>query len=125
MASDSLITGAYLNGGSLVEAAIDDYYLYEQAGVGVDENTNIAYVNVYPNPASNVINVSYELLNSDNVSIVLTNALGQVVYSQAVTENNVGRHTLRIDTDAFAAGLYQLNIKTDKKEHVQKVAVVK
>ncbi len=125
MTSDSLITGAYLNGGSLVEGALDDYYLYEASGVGIDENTSVAAVSVYPNPASNVINVSYELLNSEDVSIVLTNAIGQVIYSQAVKESNVGRHTLKIDTDAFAAGIYQLNIKTGKKDHVQKVAIMK
>jgi len=125
MCSDSLIVGAELNGGSLVEGALDDYYLYEASGVGVDENAVVTAVSVFPNPASNVINVSYELMNAEDVSIVITNAIGQVIYTQAVKENNLGRHTLKIDTDLFAAGIYQLNIKTGKKDHVQKVAVMK
>ncbi len=125
MVSDSLIPTAYLNGGSLIEAALDDYYLYEQSSVGIDENTTVTSVNVFPNPASNLINVSYELLSSEDVSIEITNSIGQVIYVQAMKENNLGRHTLKIDTDAFAAGIYQLNVKTGKKNHMQKVAVMK
>ncbi len=125
MTSDSLITGAYLNGGSLVEGAIDDYYLYEQAAVGIDENTSVAFVSVFPNPASSTINVSFELLNAEDVVIEMTNSIGQLIYSKSMTENSLGRHTLKIDTDVFAAGIYQLNIKTGKKDHVQKVAVMK
>lgn len=125
MCSDSLITGAYLNGGSLVEGALDDYYLYEQASVGIDENPAITAVSVYPNPASNVINISYELMNSEEVTIVITNAIGQSIYSEKVTENSLGRHALKINTEAFAAGMYQLNIKTGKKDHINKIAVIK
>ena len=125
MTSDSLITGAYLNGGSLIEGAIDDYYLYEQAAVGIDENTSVAFVSVFPNPATNLINISYELLSNEDVVIEMTNNIGQVVYSKSMAENNLGRHTLKIETSEFAAGIYQLNIKTGKKDHVQKVAVMK
>lgn len=125
MASDSLITGAYLNGGSLVEGALDDYYLYEAGSVGIDENTALSAVNVYPNPATSMINISYELLNNENVTIEMTNNIGQVVYSQKMSDNQLGRHTLKIETTDFSAGMYMLNIKTGKKDHVQKIAVMK
>lgn len=125
MASDSLITGAYLNGGSLVESAIDDYYLYEEGSVGIDENSAVAAVSVYPNPANAFINVSYELLVDEDVIIEMTNNVGQVVYSKAINENNLGRHALKIETIEFSAGMYMLNIKTGKKDHVQKIAVMK
>ena len=125
MASDSLITGAYLNGGSLVESAIDDYYLYEQSAVGIDENSAIASVSIYPNPANAFINVAYELLSDEKVTIEMMNNVGQIVYSKAMNENNLGSHSLRIETAELAAGMYQLNIKTGKKDHVQKIAVMK
>lgn len=125
MASDSLITGAYLSGGSLVESALDDYYLYEQASVGIDEYTTVSAINIYPNPASAFITISYELSVSEDVVIEMTNTIGQVVFSKSISENNAGRHTLKIDTDNFSAGMYMLNIKTGKKDHVQKVAVMK
>ncbi|MBA3971626.1 MAG: T9SS type A sorting domain-containing protein, partial [Bacteroidetes bacterium] len=125
MASDSLITGAYLNGGSLVEGALDDYYLYEDASVGIDENTSIAALSVYPNPATSMINISYELMNNEDVTIVMTNSIGQVIYSQKMNDNQLGRHTLKIETSDLAAGMYMLNIKTGKKDHVQKIAVMK
>jgi Zn-dependent metalloprotease len=124
-ASDSLITGAYLNGGSLVEGALDDFYLYEQSAVGLDENAAVASISVYPNPANSFVNVSYELLSNEEVMIEMTNNIGQVVYSESVSNNGLGRHSMKIDTDKFAAGMYQLNIKAGKKDHVQKIAVMK
>ncbi|MCX6295487.1 MAG: T9SS type A sorting domain-containing protein, partial [Bacteroidetes bacterium] len=124
-ASDSLITGAYLSGGSLVESALDDYYLYEQASVGIDENVAVANVSVFPNPVSALVNVSYELLTNEAVTIEMTNNIGQVVYSQTMKDNNIGRHAFKIDVDNLSAGMYMLNIKTGKKAHLQKVAVIK
>ena len=125
MASDSLVPALNLNGGSLVEGALDDYYLYEEGSVGIDENTSIAAVNVYPNPATSLINVSYQLVNAEDVTIVMTNSIGQVVYSEKMNDNQLGRHTLKIETSNLSAGMYMLNIKTGKKDHVQKIAVMK
>ena len=43
IASDSLRPGTYLDGGSLIEAAVDDLYLYESVdnGTGVDLIDNL------------------------------------------------------------------------------------
>ena len=125
MASDSLITGAYLSGGSLVESALDDYYLYEQASVGIDENTSLTAISIYPNPADAFLNVSFELSEQEDIIIEMTNTIGQIVYTKSIKENSVGRHALKIDTDIFSAGMYTLNIKTGKKDHVKKVAIMK
>jgi hypothetical protein len=101
-------------------------YEYNSPSVSVESlRLTNKIISVYPNPTSNIIHVDYEVLKTDNVRIELTNALGQVVYSKASIENKVGHQSLVIDTDTFAAGLYQLTIKTAGNEHVQKVAVVK
>ena len=55
----------------------------------------------------------------------MTNNVGQIVYSKTMNENNLGSHSLRIETAELVAGIYQLNIKTGKKDHVQKIAVMK
>lgn len=121
---DSIITGATLNGGSLVEAGIDDVYLYEQANVGIDEDESVAAVNVYPNPATALVNVSYDLLKEEDVVIEMRNNIGQVVFTQTMN-GSVGRHQLKIATEDLAAGMYMLNIKTGKQDHLKKIAVMK
>ena len=53
IASDSTTLGEYLDGGSLVEAALDDIILYDLgSGDDVEETVDVASVNVLPNPAS-------------------------------------------------------------------------
>ncbi|MGQ0828705.1 MAG: T9SS type A sorting domain-containing protein [Bacteroidota bacterium] len=122
---DSVIAGLNLTGGSIVEGALDDLYLYEAINtVGIDEQS-VTGINVYPNPANNVVNVSYELLNNENVKIELINNIGQVVYSQTPDNSGKGMHTAKIDTDGLATGIYMLNIKTGEQNHLQKVNVIK
>jgi Zn-dependent metalloprotease len=125
MASDSLIAGAYLNGGSLVEGALDDFFLYEAGAAGVNENENVTSVGVFPNPANSTVNISYLLNTTEDVTVILTNNIGQVVYSEAVKDNSMGKHSLKIGTEQFAAGMYMLNLRAGKQDHVQKVAVIR
>ena len=62
IASDSTTIGEYLDGGSLVEAAVDDIVLYDAADAvePVDPIDNVAKVamqqiGVTPNPASTAV----------------------------------------------------------------------
>ena len=53
IASDSTTLGEYLDGGSLVEAALDDIILYDLgSGDDVGETGDVPAVHVLPNPAS-------------------------------------------------------------------------
>lgn len=125
VAEDSLITGANLNGGSLVEAAIDDLYLYEEASVGVDENNAVAAVSIYPNPASNVVTINYDLIKNESLVVEMYNQLGALVYTKAISNPGIGNHNLKIETAEFAMGLYTLNVKTATNNFVRKVSIVK
>jgi hypothetical protein len=124
IAADSLIPGANLNGGSLVEAALDDMILYEEGAVGVEENIAVSSMRVYPNPASSSVNVSYNLVKEEELTVILTNALGEVVYTKKIN-SSAGEHSLKIDTNELAGGLYMLNLRTSKKDHLRKITVIK
>lgn len=125
VAEDSVITGAYLDGGSLVEAAVDDMYLYEEGTVGVDEEQALGGVSTFPNPANNFVTINYQMLKEEDVVVEVYNNVGALVYSQKMTDNDLGPHKLRLDTSALSSGLYMLNIKTGKQDHPQKLSVVK
>ena len=80
----------------------------------VDENV-AADVIIYPNPASNVINIE----GGDICEVVIYNALGQMVYSKSLDSDNVS-----IDASAFEEGLYVINVKTnDGKTNSQRIVV--
>jgi hypothetical protein len=125
VAEDSLIPGAYLDGGSLVEAALDDIYLYEEGTTGLEDNSSVSYMNVYPNPAVNALNIAYSLSREEEVSIEIRNALGQLVYSIGKTTEAAGGHMARVETTALAAGLYSVNIQAGKTSNFVKFSVMK
>lgn len=127
VAEDSLTSALPFpdNGQSLVEAAVDDLYLYEEVSIGVDENSTVNAVNVFPNPATNLLNITYELTESQDVVIEVMNTISQIVYSEKMNNNSQGKHSLKINTDELVAGMYMVNIKTGKQNHIQKVAIMK
>ncbi len=67
--------------------------------VGIEENTS-SHVTVFPNPASNQINIE----GNDICEVLIYNALGQIVYAKSGNVESV-------DTSAFEEGLYVVNIK--------------
>lgn len=81
------------------------------------EDVEVLDVNVYPNPAKSVINITS--LNLNRVSVF--NSIGQMVYTQ-----NVDYESIAIDTESWANGLYYVNVETsDGKISSQKVIVNK
>ncbi len=86
------------------------------SGVGslADDNSIL----VFPNPATDVVNVEW---NTTEVSeIKLTNTLGQVVYINAGHLTN----SVKISTAEFAKGIYTLSCKTKDGVVVKKINVV-
>ena len=75
-----------------VKELIEDY---------LDENDIL----LYPNPASDVLNVSFV----NGCEILIYNTLGQIVYQDKVVGDEV-----RVDTHAFAPGTYFVQVKGEK-----------
>lgn len=81
-------------------------------------------LNVFPNPASNVVNLDIDLDQaSDKVAIVITDIAGKIAYSETYYNFKSGTKTLNIDN--LPAGNYVLNMLTDKGYQTEKITVVK
>jgi hypothetical protein len=72
---------------------------------GIVETGNTAEISVYPNPAKDIVRVK---TNGVIEKIVMTNALGQVVY-----ETLPGVARTEINTASFERGVYMINVDTD------------
>ena len=85
--------------------------------LGVDDvNKNqLSGVKAYPNPANEVLNVSYEFAKSTTATISLTNMLGQVVLTQTV--NNATYGAAKLNVSSVATGVYMLNIESNDGYH--------
>ncbi|MBL7924552.1 MAG: M36 family metallopeptidase [Bacteroidia bacterium] len=96
------------NDGSLIEALMDEFSLYDALTTSIDEPSGFTALNAWPNPASEVLQVSCVLKNTAAVQLNISNQLGQVVYSEQL-KLNAGKNDLSIPIRELSNGIYQLN----------------
>ena len=101
--------GSWIGGGDKGEGkfdedglgdACDDISLTEEFVMGV---------NIYPNPAKSIVNVSCTLNNIDNVYFKLFNSVGQLVLHDQFT--NVKEFDFEIDVEFIERGLYSIELR--------------
>ncbi len=93
---------------------------------GINEVTdNLAGVSVYPNPATNLLKIGFELKENANVVAYITNALGQKIADLYNGSVNTGAHTLSWYTDNVANGIYFVTLKTGDSEVTKRFVVNK
>lgn len=67
-------------------------------------------VKVYPNPASNVLNVDYHLNSVKNASFELVNMVGKVVYQKNISTT---QGKISLDVSSLSRGVYFYTIKAN------------
>ena len=77
---------------------------------------------VYPNPASDIVNVNYWLESTSQIEVTLTNNLGQRVYRSSQNEV-AGARTQHLHVETLPAGLYHLTIATETEQLSRKIVI--
>ena len=96
------------------------------SNVSVKDNSAFSgIVNIYPNPANNMINVNYEIKSNEKVSINVTNLAGQVVATKNNGSQVSGSYKSEMDLSSLANGLYLVQLKVGDRVHTEKISVVK
>ncbi len=81
-----------------------------EACMGVDELAGLNAIKLYPNPATDILNLQLpDAPNFEVRNISIINMLGQTVYS------NIG-NTTAIDVASLSQGVYQIAVVTDRGE---------
>ena len=91
--------------------------------VGIKDKGTVK-MNVYPNPASNVINISLASPINDVVEVQLFDLLGNRIKSQKVNLT-AGSNQLKLSLDNVSNGIYFLDVKGEKVKVATKVNVAK
>lgn len=81
----------------------------QPAIVSVEENQMISALNVYPIPATDLINVSFSSSMAQTINVRILNNLGQVVANQLVGTVS-GTRLITMDVAQMASGLYTLEL---------------
>jgi hypothetical protein len=83
----------------------DDYYYITVNHMSINENLLNNGVKIFPNPASDILNISLKELNVRRLSVC--NVLGQEVYHSDTFRE-------QIDISSYPLGIYILTLETDK-----------
>lgn len=85
------------------------------------EESTIENVNVYPNPATDVLNVAFEAKNAD-YTVSLTDLSGRTMVSNTLTSLS-GAQSLALPVADLANGNYILTISSEEGTYTQKVVI--
>lgn len=98
--------------------------LLDDPSASIEEVAAVSGINVFPNPANNVANVSVELSTDANVEVNVTDLSGKVVYATDLGSVN-GTQNVQLNTTSFTSGVYMVNITVDGAVSTQKLVVRK
>jgi len=114
IASDSTVVGAYLDGGSLIEAAVDDFVVYDALIIGVEENEQDENrLTVYPNPTKDQINLNLYMAYPENGVIRIHDVTGRIVYEQKLNVHR-GYQVNNIALPTLTDGIYDITFIGEK-----------
>jgi hypothetical protein len=99
---------------------IDDINIKSAVVTGIDNLSNNSNVNIFPNPATDVINVLITSIE-DVTEIVVLNIIGEVIYNN----KNVTSRINKVDMSQQANGVYFVKVKSGDKIITEKVILAK
>lgn len=114
-----LTSNTTFNGGTLAAAGIskmDDIFVKGTPSTSIEDYTKIPVVSVFPNPATDAINISS--ING-SFSVDLINSSGSLVYSLKTIVNGA-----KINTSDLPKGLYFLIVRDDMEVVIKTTKVI-
>ena len=90
----------------------------------IEEVNNAFSVSVFPNPISNLATIQFNLDNTTETSISVTNMIGQTVYTSKMGEL-FGQQNITIDFSTYDSGIYMLNVITNGTKTSKRIVVTK
>ncbi len=104
---------------------LDNINIYSYTVSGIEDEKELASFNVFPNPASDKVNVSFTNMNSGNVKVSVINTLGEVVSILKDETMNTGAHQINWNAANVANGIYTVKIESNGNNVTRKVVVAK
>jgi len=95
---------------------------YEVNNVGIHEGSSVTNLGIYPNPASDVIHVRFNVEEKSNLKIKLVTLTGQTLYTEEYASFS-GTYQQDISVSSLPAGLYFMEITTQTGTTNKKVLV--
>ncbi|MEO5906195.1 MAG: T9SS type A sorting domain-containing protein, partial [Saprospiraceae bacterium] len=85
---------------------------------------HLQQIHLWPNPANEMMQLSFNSSTAEVVEYTFTNFLGQVVMKDKLSAlKGFNKHT--IDVSAIPEGTYLVQVKTDNETHTKKMVIIR
>jgi len=91
---------------------------------GLPDEEGASLINVFPNPANDIININIESTIKGDSQVSLYSLMGQLVQQQDVTLQK-GGNSISLSTDNLQSGTYLVKIKIGGRDLIEKISVIK
>ncbi len=113
----TFVTGSYPN-----NFYIDDIQV--NAVLSVDDiNADQQSFMLYPNPTANSTQVEFSLIESQDVTISVSDLSGRIVFNELFPARNTGLNNITLPIDNLSDGMYMVTVRTNKTAVSQRLVV--
>jgi thiol-disulfide isomerase/thioredoxin len=105
----------------------ENVVLGNTAGTAIQEvaSLGINTIDVYPNPATDVVTTKFSLTEQSNVAIEIVDMLGKVVKTVANKSLTAGTYEVPTNVAELASGIYLVKITTDNGSITERLSIAK
>lgn len=94
--------------------------------VGIEEVTGSALsLNLFPNPATNVLTIEYNLLKPESISFSIMDVSGKVIEMSDNVKKGIGQQTTTVNTTHYTNGIYFIRMKIGEEYFTKKIVILK
>ncbi len=110
-------------------ADADNIYILDSlvaVGIYTSEKVYDNNFSIFPNPAKDKMNLKFNLSKASDVSIIVTNAMGQNIYEDQIKNviSGVYTHCIEVNTLHLKAGVYFISIINEGSKYTQRLVVI-
>lgn len=102
---------------------LDDINIYQgnpsdDPIANLKENNLVNEFNVYPNPASEIVNVEFDSPASDNYALTILSIDGKII-NERVVQANAGNNLVILDASGLSQGTYLIRVSSESSENMR------
>ncbi|MFN5325048.1 MAG: T9SS type A sorting domain-containing protein [Bacteroidota bacterium] len=102
-----------------------EFYKQQVSATGVNENENPVFLSAYPNPASDLIQLTLFVENPSQEDVVMITDMRGAVVMRSPISNRTGLFTEQIAVGQLPAGIYNIRVIAGGQVSDQRISVVK
>jgi hypothetical protein len=99
----------------------------EQVTLSISDNNIISddSFSIYPNPAVEQVNMSFNMEQSGNIDIQIFNINGQKIISKSYNNLQKGQNSLTLPISSLDTGIYQVQVMSDSYSTVKSLQIIR